>query len=704
MICCVSTVALVAGCSSSASTKTSTDAGSTLYGTVIDAGLYQLTILAPAQPSGSCDVHAEQPSTFTDVTDAWGLGDGGLMITGDILMTADLDSDGYPDIIISSANNLAQEPAPSSDIRGWSNLPDGGYERWQTVLMNRPNPAGGRMFVEATLASGLFALQDGGTSALRSVQLVSVGDVNNDGTLDAFTGTYHDGNNVPPASPADRSAIMLNDGRGHFSFAPASDPTTGEQDDWATSGATFADVDHDGNLDLYVGHWYDNYGFTYQSEEAHLYKGHGEGTFTDITQAAGVQTDSTGSQASLIEGTGSRPSYGVTACDLNDDGYPELMVTAYGRQWNILWQNDGSGSGAFNQISQDGGYPADTNLDYYDNQDFVCYCTLHTSDPGCENNVSPLIECPAPADSDWDPVDDEATFRLNGNGFTTICRDFNGDGLADIYTANIRHWYVGQSSDPSQLLINASPRDGGAISFERLPNDGDGGTGLVVSHYGNEAWDEGLVRGTSADLDNDGRPDLIVAASDYEYNYGLFYIQQPDGTFQNMAIPWGLEFPCLNGISVADFNRDGDLDVLAGAGTARDCSESPTTDPGGGGWAAQYVHLFQNNAHEHSNWLELRLRGDGVTANKLGLGAKVTVTANGVSQVQEMTSNFGTGAQGNDVGVLFFGMGACSSIDSIEVRWPNRALTTESWTNVPGDKLIELHQGDPNIYGVVLPN
>jgi hypothetical protein len=250
------------------------------------------------------------------------------------------------------------------------------------------------------------------------------------------------------------------------------------------------------------------------------------------------------------------------------------------------------------------------------------------------------------------------------------------------------------SSDPSQLLLNAT--DGGALSFNRVSNSA---SNLTVPHLDPAGWDEGLIMAAAVDLDNDGRPDLVVAASDYSYQFGWIYAQQPNGTFQEVGQSWGLHHPCVSGLSVADFDRDGDLDVIVGSGTARTCG---TTGAGGGGWSSNEVHLYANDAASHSGWLEVRLKGDGTTANAAGIGARVTVTANGVSQVQETSSGYGHMAMGNDIGVLFFGLGDCAGVDSVEVRWPNRALTVEKWANVPANHFIQLDQGDPTIYEVLL--
>lgn len=689
--------ALAAGCRNATgqgSTSGTGGAGSG-SGTGGDSGM--LTVLAPSPTgAGSCDVHASVAPQFTDVTDAWGLGDGGLWMVGNRILSADLDNDGYPDLIVNAIGTPERETIPSFWDGGFHNLPDGGFQRLVSVLMNRPNPAGGRMFVDTTQESLLFQTADTSPTQYRNSESAAVADVNNDGNLDVFTGAYHDGNN-PKTDPGDHSEILLGDGQGHFTMAAPTDPTILEKDDWSTSAETFTDVDLDGHLDLFEGFWYQEYGHTYQGSQAQLYLGDGTGAFHSVVVDAGLKTNDTGSESSLVDGTNSRPAYGVTACDLNGDGAPELLVSAYGRQWNLLYQNDGTGH--FTEVGQDSGFAGDNNRDYSDNQFFECYCTLHASQPDCVGVARPAVQCPTPADSSWDPVNGPLAWQLNGNGFTTVCRDMDGDGRADLYNANITHWWAGQSADPAQLLTNTSS-DGGLITFDRIPNPQ---SGLVIPHLDPNGWNEGLVMAAAADLDGDGRPDLIAAGTDYPYQFGWIFHQLPDAGFSEVGEQWGLHFPCMSGLTVADFDRDGDLDVIVGAGTARDCS---LVEPGGAGWKTNQVHIFQNNSSSSPSrspsWLEVRLRGDGVATNTYAIGARVTVTANGVAQVQEMGGGYGTFGMGNDIGVLFFGLGSCGAVDSIEVRWPNKSRSTDLFSDVPSNHLIELHEGDPNVYAVNL--
>ncbi|HEX7600547.1 MAG TPA: ASPIC/UnbV domain-containing protein [Polyangiaceae bacterium] len=115
------------------------------------------------------------------------------------------------------------------------------------------------------------------------------------------------------------------------------------------------------------------------------------------------------------------------------------------------------------------------------------------------------------------------------------------------------------------------------------------------------------------------------------------------------------------------------------------------------------VHVFTNDAAEHSHWLELRLVSKDGATNRMGIGASVTVTVNGVAQTQQMLGAHGIGAESDDPGVLFFGLGACGAVDKIEVRWPNQAHSADTWVKVPANHLVELRQGDATLYGVNLP-
>ncbi|CAN5562547.1 CRTAC1 family protein [soil metagenome] len=615
------------------------------------------TVATPA-PGPSCDVHAAPKTSFEDRTAAWGF----TGVVGNRLTNADLDGDGYPDLVM--GQNATNKQA-KSDLS----------EPGPRVFMNRPGQGGGRTFVEATKDSGFFQVRGGDGTLFRNAQVTSFGDVDNDGDLDAFSGTYTDPTN-PGTDPGDRSEIVLNDGKGHFTLAPPSDAQPPKSALWPTTGATMVDADRDGKLDVFVGFWYASYGSTQDGVQAQLYRGAGTGAFTSITDAAGLKTQIGG----YAQGLNHRPSYGVTSCDVDGDGSPELLVSAYGRQWNMLYQNDGSGK--FTEVGQASGYAADGNTSYKDNQFFACYCTVHTTNADCQGVDAPITSCPDPADSYWAKGVDDQPWRNGGNTFATYCGDLDGDGKLDLYNAEIHHWHIGQSSDGSELLRNVS--DGASIAFER---PGNAVTGMSWPHPTSD-WNEGGLMVAGGDFDGDGLEDVLVAASDYPDQFSLLFHQKPDHTFEEVGKDWGLHHACASGLTVADFDRDGDLDVIVGSGTARDCGKI---------WTTNEVHFYENKSPHTGHYLLVRLVGNGKDTNASAFGARVTMTAGGKQLVKELDGGYGHMGMQNDT-VLFFGVGACDTVESIKVRWPNQDLTEETWTSVKTSRYVELRQGDPKPY------
>jgi hypothetical protein len=612
-------------------------------------------------------VHAAGAPWFTNATEAWGLGPSGLDLTGNRIIAADLDGDGYPDLVVHAVSSNRRESV-------------GAATHLVRLLLNRPRPGGGRVFVDATQESGAFQVRGGSTTEYRSAQVAVAADVDNDGDLDLFSGTYADPTH-PETDPGDRSEVLLNDGQARFTLAPLSDVHRAANLPSPTSGATFADVDRDGRIDLFVGFWYEEYGASYLGVQAELYQGAGDGTFQSITRPSGLLTANSG----YADGYNHRPAYGVTSCDVDGDGAPDLMVSAYGRQWNLLYQNDGSGMN-FWEVGQQSGYAGDDKRDYSDNQFFACYCTMHGTEADCQGVARPRTSCPNPADAYWSPRSDAQPWRLNGNTFATYCADLDGDGDMDLYNAEIRHWHIGDSSDTSELLRN----DGapGTIAFTRPGNDV---TGMVWPHPTSD-WNEGGLMAAGGDLDNDGREDVVVAASDYPDQFGLIFRQKPDHTFEEVGAAWGLHHACMSGLVVADLDRDGDLDVVAGASTARDCARI---------YSKNVVTLYENQLTPARRWLLVRLVGDGTTTNKSAIGARVTVTSGTERIVKELSGGYGHFGMQNDT-VLFFGVGDCESLTSVEVRWPNRALDVQRFDAVVTNRFVELRQGDPAVH-VVLP-
>jgi enediyne biosynthesis protein E4 len=591
-----------------------------------------------------CDGHAVAgPTSFEQRTEAWGLAG----VVGGRVMSGDVNGDGYPDLLVHGfAPNVREEIG--SDVRR------------VFLLVNEPADGGGRTFVDRTYESGFAAPVDGSTTELKASHLAVLGDVDNDGDLDVFSGTYTDEPaGAPTPADLDRSEIYLNDGAGNFTVLQGSGVAF--ETERRTSSATFADVNRDGVLDLFVGVHYTTTG---SLQRPALFLGQGDGTFEDATSSYGVDEER-------------RATFGVTSCDLDDNGYPELLMSAYARGPNVLYTLTESG---FVDVGESAGFAYDDDQDFTDNQFFLCWCTANPSAEECQGVDSPAVQCPTPAGSNWGGSNDTEPDRLGGNTFSTVCADIDGDGRLDLYDAQIVHWWAGGSSDPSTLLLNTSEAPT-TFSFARPPRDE---LGLDVPQVGVD-WNEGGIVAAVGDLDGDARQDLLLGTSDYPDQFSWIFRQREDRTFEEVGEAIGLHHPCAVGTTVADFDRDGDLDVVVASGTARDCAEI---------WTTNEVHLYENRRETSASWLAVRLdAGDAGDANRAAIGARVTVTAGGVSQTQELTSGYGHFGLQNDT-VLYFHLGDCVSAAEVQVVWPNQTRETTRYDRVRGGRLVELRRGE----------
>ncbi len=597
-------------------------------------------MVAPPAPEAKCKTPGALPdgAWFTEVTSEVGLAD----VEAIRVTSVDLDNDGLPDLVF-------HMPASARDSL------DAPKKR---VFMNR----GGR-FEETTKESGLLDSREGsGTGRLQHLTVFA--DVDNDGDLDMFGGTYIDGNTDKAAAEKDRSEIFLNDGKGHFTLAERSGPSKLAL---ATSGASFTDIDKDGFVDLFVGTFY-------QGAEGggnYLYTGNGDGTFNDVSKSSKVLRPATfGDTEKYLNGENRRAAYGVTVCDADDDGDPDLIVSAYGRGWNELWRND---DGVFTEIGQGTPFAADDIVDYKkDNEFFHCWCSKNVDKCSAEE-AKPRMGCDRYS---WTPGFDDQPARNGGNTFTTACADIDNDGDLDFIHAAIRHWHIGVSSDPSQIIRN--DLSNGQLSFTRLPYEE-----TLKREHTIPDWNEGDMDVGAFDVDNDGKKDIWLSSSDYPDTWGALFHQQPDGTFVNATKASGVSHYHAHAFAAVDIDGDGDLDLVVTTSPAR-CQGDPKCP------AKPTIKVYRNEIGASRNWVKLRLHGKGEGfSNASAIGAKVTVISGGVKQVQEVGGGYGHFGLQHDT-VLTFGLGATCGIDAIEVRWPNKENTVQRFENVVSNYLVDL--------------
>ncbi|MBN2491025.1 MAG: CRTAC1 family protein [Planctomycetes bacterium] len=586
--------------------------------------LLSVGFAATAQPKG------RQSPAFTDVAREVGLKDVPAFRTGFV----DLDGDGWPDLLILHGKNTDLETL--------------------RVFFNRPDPRGGRRFEEAPDRAELLASRHDDRKMGRVTSIFVAGDVDNDGREDVFTGAYcefekpkadkegrplRDEKGRPVMEMpdhGDRNEILLNRGAPGFKLGPLSD--LGKHPD-TICAAAFLDGDGDGRLDLFTGAWYRAYGSSLACYPDRLFLGKGDGSFRDVTERAGLlRTERPGTPASH------RPTYGVAHTDWDNDGHQDILVCAYGRQWNLLWRNNGDGT--FTDVGAATAFDGDEDRS-------------GKHDPRARRR-------------------DEPPFRSNGNTFDAAVADFDNDGDMDVFLAEICHWWAAPASDRSALLVNQGPEED--FRFMRESR------GIVRQHAG-AGWNEGDIHAGWLDYDNDGLLDLLLASSDYPDDQFLrLFRQKPDHTFEDITAAAGFDLRNPTQISLADYDRDGDLDIVVGTSNMRLTPEQRKDRYLG-------VRLFRNDAGSRGSWLMLRLEGGGAgQANRSAIGARVWVRTGDVTQIREVYG--GQGHAGHqDEKVLHFGLGPHAKADEVRVRWPDSKSTEQVFRGVKARTIYQLRQG-----------
>ena len=483
------------------------------------------------------------------------------------------------------------------------------------------------------------------------------------------------------------------------------------------AGGAFFDADNDGDLDIYLvnsGYWPGSAAAA--QKHAALYQNNGDGTFTDITVAAGV---------------GNRGNYGqgVACADYDNDGDTELYVTNFGQ--DVLYRNNGDGT--FTDITahagiSDAAWSSSACFLDYDNDghlDLFVVSYLHYSLDAayrpCGENATrtychPSLFEGAPdrlyrnnGDGTFTDVSQEAGVgniggMFHGKGLGVVSADFNNDGAPDLYVANddTRNDFFYNNGDGTFSEISLLA--GCAYSFNGVAQagmgiasgdyNGDGALDIFVTNlsYETNALYRNNGDGTFTDViyearlgkesylyvgfgtgfldaDNDGWLDLFVANGHIIDNIAethdvLTYAQpnqlfrnKGDGTFQEIsetAGPYFQRAQVSRGSIFGDYDNDGDVDILVTQ------SNAPAT-------------LLRNEHGNKQNWL--RIKPVGTISNRDGIGARVLLT----QQIRDV--NPGASYLSSHDARLHFGLGENTSVDRLEIRWPSGVV--EVYENLP---------------------
>ena len=280
----------------------------------------------------------------------------------------------------------------------------------------------------------------------------------------------------------------------------------------ATSSVVPFDFDLDGNLDLYVGNWYDMRSNPPVNRPDRLLKGDGFRFFDNSALLA----DEHHFKRDIKLFDNARPTMAVSLCDVDQNGRPDILTSSSGGYFNKMWLNLKKGQQWLMQ-------------DYSEKVGFA-------HDP---DGVGPLS---------------------GGNSFYASCTDYNNDSIMDIAVGELFHSYESEKVDRSAILTGSSLTFPPAfIRNEYINDDGSG------------RWTQADRRGTFADLNNDGLIDLIIDNSGYSPKTRLVVFRQhPDHSYEDVALDWGVDVMNPSGTIMIDVDGDGDLDLLVGQNSIRD--------------------------------------------------------------------------------------------------------------------------------------
>jgi hypothetical protein len=485
-------------------------------------------------------------------------------------------------------------------------------------------------------------------------------------------------------------------------------------------GLAFYDYDNDGWQDLFFVNGWRLEGFPAGSEpRCHLFKNNRDGTFTDVTKGSGLDHKTGWGQACCVG-------------DYNNDGNDDLFVTYYGQ--NVLYRNNGNGT--FTDVTEQAGltqpgpkirwntgctfvdYDKDGHLDLFvaNYVDFDLKTAPLPEDGPCTYKGI-LVACGPPGlaggrnilyhnngDGTFNDVSEKSGMwtAVGTYGLSVAASDLDNDGWPDIYVANdsapatlYQNQHDGTFRDiaieaGAALSAEAKPQAGMGVSIGDYNRDGNmdvvktnfaGDTDSLYTNNGEAVFEDrtypgGLGENTRLlgwgvgffDMNNDGWPDILMsnghvypevdkAKADLKYaEHKYLYRNLQNGRFEdvtNQGGPGILANVPARGCAFGDIDNDGDIDVVVNCINA-------------------VPQLLRCDSTLNRNWIKIKLVG--TKSNRSGIGSRVIVTTmtnpaspKPLQQTEELRSG-GSYFSQNDLR-LHFGLDQAKKVDTVEIRW-----------------------------------
>ncbi len=522
---------------------------------------------------------------------------------------------------------------------------------------------------------------------------VGIGDINNDGLVDVFMG----GN-------MSRSRLYLN--KGNFRFEDISKEAGVVYACWAT-GISMVDINADGLLDIYVS----TSGHPQAVNKNLLYINQGNNKFIEAAAAYGLDVNAQVTHSSFFDYDNDGDldvfmAVNPTDFELHMMGrISSRKLKGEAQSTDKLFRNNGDNT--FTDVSKEAGiliegyslglHTADVNndgcIDIFVGNDYVT------------NDILYINNCDGTFTDHLDSAFQHTSFASMG----TDMGDFNNDGLLDIITVDM----YPEDNYREKVLVA-----GGINSYHMLRrkgyvaqhtrnvlylNNGDG-TYNEIGRLANVHRTDWSWAPLFADLDLDGKKDIYITNGFAKEVGNLDFItynekspfanpnaskaeklnaiteqegkplsnytfqNQGDFSFQMVSEEWGLGEPSISsGAAYADLDNDGDLDMIVNNINER-------------------ASVFRNNSESLSAHHFLTFQLKGADKNPNAIGAHVTIYYGGEQQVATLNPYRGYISSVDQR--LFFGLGATSMIDSVEIRWPDGSISRMN--EVPADQIIEV--------------
>jgi hypothetical protein len=500
------------------------------------------------------------------------------------------------------------------------------------------------------------------------------------------------------------------------------------------SGVAILDYDNDGWPDIFLvnGTTLDEAKEKSTKPTSHLFHNNHDGTFTDVTRAAGLDFTGWGQ--------------GVCVGDYDNDGFDDLYVTYYGK--NRLYHNQGNGT--FKEVAATAGvagsgkawgtgcafvdYDRDGKLDLLVSN-YVLFDIKTAPKPGqgmmCVWKGTPVMCGPRGLDSSPNIL----YHNLGGGKFADVSKssgiektdghycfsvstlDYDDDGWPDIFVAcdstpsilyhNERNGTFTDVAAEAGVAFNEDGREQAGMGSTVADYDNDGHPDIFKTNFSDDSsslyhntgdgtftstiFDAGLGLNTQylgwgtmfLDIDNDGRPDILLVnghvypevdsahlGSSYR-EPRLLYWNAGQGKFKDLSQQCGpgcTQPAASRGLAIGDLWNDGRISAVV-----NNMSGQPM--------------LLVNQADNRNHWLGVITRG--TQSNRDGIGAKVTILAGSHKFVEEVRS--GSSYISNNDLRLHFGLGNSQAVDGIQVRWPNGKI--EMFPGTSADCFVTLIEG-----------